>query len=228
MGGCPAGSGRACRDVAAGTVARCAARQRERERRALALHGPDPDLAAVRGGDVLDDREAQAGAARRRGAARGRRGRTARRSGRSRSAGMPMPWSVTVRSTISLVGPGARPRRVLPLGGVGDRVGDQVAQRQRDLVAVAEDLQPALAVVHDGDRPWTGRRCCSGRSPRATMSSTSTVCGSSSGSSPCSRDSSMICCTSLVSRALSVCIRPENRGTASGSSAPPAPPRRAG
>ena len=29
----------------------------------------------------------------------------------------------------------------------------------------------------------------------------------------------MICCTSLVSRALSVCIRPENRVTASGSSA---------
>ena len=39
------------------------ARQGQRERGALALDGPDPDLAAVRGGDVLDDREAQAGAA---------------------------------------------------------------------------------------------------------------------------------------------------------------------
>ena len=49
--------------------------------------------------------------------------------------------------------------------------------------------------------------------------STSTATGSSSGSSPCSRESSMICCTSRASRSLSVCIRPANRCTASGSSA---------
>ena len=33
------------------------------ERRALSLHGPHPYVAAVGGGDVLDDREAEAGAA---------------------------------------------------------------------------------------------------------------------------------------------------------------------
>ena len=54
---------------------------------------------------------------------------------------------------------------------------------------------------------------------RPTIASTSTVWGSSSGSSPCSRDSSMICWTSRVSRWLSVCMRPANRVTASGSSA---------
>ena len=54
---------------------------------------------------------------------------------------------------------------------------------------------------------------------RATILSTSTAIGSSSGSSPCSRESSMTCCTSRESRSLSMCIRPAKRCTASGSSA---------
>ena len=54
---------------------------------------------------------------------------------------------------------------------------------------------------------------------RAMILSTSTATGSSSGSSPWSRESSMICWTSRASRSLSVCIRPANRCTASGSSA---------
>ena len=53
----------------------------------------------------------------------------------------------------------------------------------------------------------------------ATAASRSTMTGRSSGSWPCSRDSSMICCTSLESRSLSVSIRPAKRCTASGSSA---------
>ena len=44
------------------------------------------------------------------------------------------------------------------------------------------------------------------------------VAGASSGSSPCSRDSSMICWTRRDSRSLSLSIRPANRSTASGSS----------
>ena len=43
--------------------------------------------------------------------------------------------------------------------------------------------------------------------------------GASSGSSPCSRDSSMTCWTSRESRSLSISIRSEKRLTASGSSA---------
>ena len=49
-------------------------------------------------------------------------------------------------------------------------------------------------------------------------SSMLTAVGVSSGSSACSRDSSMICCTRRESRSLSVSIRPANRLTASGSS----------
>ena len=54
---------------------------------------------------------------------------------------------------------------------------------------------------------------------RATILSTSTATGSSSGSSPCSRESSMTCWTSRPRRSLSMCIRPAKRCTASGSSA---------
>ena len=54
---------------------------------------------------------------------------------------------------------------------------------------------------------------------RAMILSASTATGWSSGSSPWRRESSMICCTSRASRSLSVCIRPANRCTASGSSA---------
>ena len=53
----------------------------------------------------------------------------------------------------------------------------------------------------------------------ATAASTSTMTGVSSGSLPWSRESSMICWTSLVSRSLSVSIRVAKRWTASGSSA---------
>ena len=47
-------------------------------------------------------------------------------------------------------------------------------------------------------------------------------------SASCSRDRSMISCTSAVSRAARRCIRPAKRRTASGSSERPARPRRAG
>ena len=53
---------------------------------------------------------------------------------------------------------------------------------------------------------------------RAMILSISTATGWSSGSSPWSRESSMICCTRRARRSLSVCIRPANRCTASGSS----------
>ena len=172
------------------------------------------------GGDVLDDREAEAGAAGRRGAGPGRRGRSARRCARARSAGMPMPWSVTVSSTMrrrcariadddARVPRGSRRPRCRP----GCRAPTPAASR---LPRTSGPRSPSCTTVDllvgcvDAD---------SGRSRGATIASTSTAPASSSGSSPCSRDSSMICWTSRVSRALSVCIRPANRCTASGSSA---------
>ena len=53
---------------------------------------------------------------------------------------------------------------------------------------------------------------------KPSASSTLTRVGFSSGSSDCSRDSSMICCTSRPSRSVSRSIRSANRLTASGSS----------
>ena len=82
----------------------------------------------------------------------------------------------------------------------------------------AEDLQVVVPAGHHDDvlgarRRW---RCVdSGRDHVVEATCT----GVSSGSSPCSRDSSMICWTSRESRSLSCSIRRAKRCTASGSSA---------
>ena len=218
-----ASCGRCPRRVVVGTARRGRrrpARQGQGEGRALALDGPDPDLAAVGGGDVLDDRQPEAGAAG--GAVPGRVDAV---------EALEDPVDLAGRDADALVGhrdvdhrrrrPGRRPPPSAVLGrSRRPRWRPGCRAPAATCVRVAEDLQararrrgrprcswPAASIALwsiDRGRPRRRRR------PAA---------GSSSGSSPCSRDSSMICCTSRVSRSLSVCIRPANRVTASGSSA---------
>ena len=115
-----------------------------------------------------------------------------------------MPWSVTEISTMSSSAARAATSTDEPLGGVGHRVGDQVADRDGDLLAVAEHLQALLA----GRRPRRcsapGRRWCWCRRRWRPRRRRRPGPAASSGSSPWSRDSSMICCTSRTSRSLSV------------------------
>ena len=129
-----------------------------------------------------------------------------------------MPWSTTEISTSVAVRLGGDQHR-RAVAGVGDGVGDQVADRGGDLLAVAEDLEPGLAAGDHGDPLRARRRSRWCRRPSPARRRARPPRGVSSGSSPWSRDSSMICWTSRVSRSLSVSIRPANRLTASGSSA---------
>ena len=155
------------RAVGSGRPGRCRraaglAGQGQGERRPLALDRPDPHLAAVGGGDVLDDREAEAGAA---------GGAVPRRV----DAVEPLEDAVELvrRDADALVGDADVDGGVVAgrgdhdrgaLGRVGDGVGDQVAHRHGDLLAVAEQHEPLGAVVHQLDLARRRRRSGSRRS----------------------------------------------------------------
>ena len=66
-----------------------------------------------------------------------------------------MPWSVTQRSTVGVVRAGRHDDAAV-VGGVGHRVGDQVAQGEGDLVGVAEHLGAAGAVLDHLDVAGVG------------------------------------------------------------------------
>ena len=130
---------------------------------------------------------------------------------------MPTPWSVT---TSSMTEPCARAATVTraAVRAVGDGVLDQVAEGDDELIAVAADPKSVLARELDLDALVGGVDADPVDRPRpTTFTDTGSTC--SSGSSPWSRDSSMICWTRRLSRSLSIRIREENRSTAAGSSA---------
>ena len=137
--------GRATRGLAGLGVAG----ERQGEGRALALDRPHGDVAAVGGGDVLDDREPEAGAAG--GAVAGRV-----------DAVEPLEDAVDVLGGDADALVDHRDLDLLALGAggddhpgtparVGDGVGDEVAHRGADLLLRAEDLQAVLAARLDGD-----------------------------------------------------------------------------
>ena len=190
-------------------------RQGQRERRALALDGPDPHVAAVGGGDVLDDRQAQPGAAG--GAVPGRVDPVeALEDPVDLAGGMPMPWSTTETSTCRRPpwwrpAPSSPRRSRTPRWRPGWRPRRSPASRcrgPRGRGAGRDDVDVASS--------WRRWRWSRPRT-RARRRGTPRV-GVSSGSSAWSRDSSMICWTSRLSRSVSVSIRSANRLTASGSS----------
>ena len=177
------------------------------------------DLAAVGGGDVLDDGQAEAGAAG--GAVAGRVDAVealedpvdapsagCRCPGR-RPRSRPARSSARVVTTHASSRRRSRRRRWRPGCSTAARICSCVAEHLRPCSPPATTLDPLASA--------SMRAGVDGRGDHRRRGRPST--GVSSGSSPCSRESSMICCTSRASRSLSVSIRPAKRWTASGSSA---------
>ncbi len=191
-------------------------RQPQGERGTGPLHAPYADLATVVAGDVLDDGQAQAGAA---------GGPGPRRIGPVEP--LEDPVQVLLGDADALVGDGDLDPAGPPPGADGD-------PGAAGLYATALSTRFATAVTSCGSLPRTvspvsppettempadsaASRVRSSTSPISR--STTTIAGVGSGSAPCSRDSSISSCTSRPSRCPSCCIRLANRRTAVGSSA---------
>ena len=181
--------------------------EHERERGALALAGLHLDAPAVVLGDVPRDREAEPGAAGAGAPCPGRRGRSARRSGRGPSrgcrspcrsprrapcaarwdrAGSPSPrdlGSTSPPAVSSLIV--AEQRHRPALGGVGDAVLQQRAERRDELAAVAEDDDARARARRRRARRRAGRPSTRIRSIASAM--TRTTGTSSRAASPRSR-----------------------------------------
>ena len=103
--------------------------------------------------------------------------------------------------------------------GVDDGVLDQVADRDAELAGVAEHAAALGAGDGQGDLVLLGVHPAAVDRVDQHLVDRRPPPASASGSSACSRDSSMIWATRSVSRADSIPIRPANRRTAGGSSA---------
>ena len=176
----------------------------------------------MRGGDVLDDGQAETGAT---------GGPVARRVDPVET--FEDPVQLLVRDADALVDHGDRDvgarRPCVETSDRGSATRACSTRRWRPgwrplpvtCSALPEHLErPVAPLVTDSDvlgRPRRWRRC---RRPSSIAPSIDTVVGISSGSSPWRRDSSMTCCTSRESRSLSTSIRGRRTAcTASGSSA---------